>query len=441
MKMFVVFVILLHVSQHALAVVVEVYEEAKSVLLPCQYSGIIPENNPTVMWSRSDLSPTSVHLRREEGDDLKKQNLRYSGRTSMRPDALETSDFSLTLTNPELTDSGVYTCSISDGKEETGQRNVQLKVKDQQVEIRVEEGSDSVILPCQTRPDLPGDTSVEWARSDRELMMVHVYPNRSENLKKQDDLYCGRTKMNEDLLRTGDLSLTLKYPTQRDSGGYICTIYRDKNILRQKVVLHYVREKLPLWATAVVVLLVLVFFGGLIYSFQHYFMSDCQVQVESGVESVKLPFKTKAKNIPEDAKVEWKDRYNNKVHVHQNGCDRIEDQSPAYRKRTEMNLLETGDLSLTLKYPTNKDRGTYTCTVYNKEGGKFQIDKQVELKVRVPQVEVDSGVESVQLPFKIRVRLIKKLPKVEWTENKKKVHVYKNGSDQPEEQHQDYRDE
>ncbi|XP_039464765.1 uncharacterized protein LOC120438415 isoform X2 [Oreochromis aureus] len=137
-------------------------------------------------------------------------------------------------------------------------------------------------------------------------------------------------------------------------------------------------------------------------------MSDCQVQVESGVESVKLPFKTKAKNIPEDAKVEWKDRYNNKVHVHQNGCDRIEDQSPAYRKRTEMNLLETGDLSLTLKYPTNKDRGTYTCTVYNKEGGKFQIDKQVELKVRVPQVEVDSGVESVQLPFKIRVRLIKK---------------------------------
>ncbi|XP_039464780.1 myelin-oligodendrocyte glycoprotein-like isoform X4 [Oreochromis aureus] len=168
-------------------------------------------------------------------------------------------------------------------------------------------------------------------------------------------------------------------------------------------------------------------------------MSDCQVQVESGVESVKLPFKTKAKNIPEDAKVEWKDRYNNKVHVHQNGCDRIEDQSPAYRKRTEMNLLETGDLSLALKHPTNKDRGTYTCTVYNKEGDLMK--KQVELKVRVPQVEVDSGVESVQLPFKIRVRLIKKLPKVEWTENKKKVHVYKNGSDQPEEQHQDYRDE
>uniref|UniRef100_A0A3Q4GNK1 Ig-like domain-containing protein n=1 Tax=Neolamprologus brichardi TaxID=32507 RepID=A0A3Q4GNK1_NEOBR len=79
---------------------------------------------------------------------------------------------------------------------------------------------------------------MEWTRSDRELMMVHVYPNRSEKLKTQDDLYCGRTKMNEDLLRTGDLSLTLKYPTERDTGGYRCTIYRDKDILRQKVVLQ-----------------------------------------------------------------------------------------------------------------------------------------------------------------------------------------------------------
>ncbi|CAI5669975.1 unnamed protein product [Oreochromis niloticus] len=190
-----------------------------------------------------------------------------------------------------------------------------LLTSDHHVEVKVEEGSESVTLPCKTTPDLPENTRVEWTRSDHELLIVQEYSNK---------------------------------------GGYICTIYRDKVILRQKVVLHYVREKLPLWATAVVVLLVLVFFGGLTYSFQHYFMSDCQVQVESGVESVKLPFKTKAKNIPEDAKVEWKDRYNNKVHVHQNGCDRIEDQSPAYRKRTEMNLLETGDLSLTLKYPQTR---------------------------------------------------------------------------------------
>uniref|UniRef100_A0A668RET4 Ig-like domain-containing protein n=1 Tax=Oreochromis aureus TaxID=47969 RepID=A0A668RET4_OREAU len=97
-------------------------------------------------------------------------------------------------------------------------------------------GSESVILPCQIKPDLPEDTTVEWTRADQEL--VHVYSNRSDDLTKQDRLYRDRTKMNEDLLRTGDLSLTLKYPTERDSGGYICTIYRDKDILRQKVVLQ-----------------------------------------------------------------------------------------------------------------------------------------------------------------------------------------------------------
>ncbi|XP_026016530.1 butyrophilin subfamily 1 member A1-like [Astatotilapia calliptera] len=272
MKMFVVFVILLHVSQHALAVVVEVNEGERSVLLPCLHSGYIPEE-PTVMWTRSDLHPKSVHVRQEGRDDLTGQNQRYRGRTSMRSEALDTSDFSLTLRKPTKTDSGSYTCSISDGRGKWRLGDIQLHVKDQKVKVKVEEGSESVILPCKTKSDLPEDTRVEWTRSEQELMVVHVYSNRSDHLKNQDDLYCGRTKMNKDLLRTGDLSLTLKYPTERDSGGYICTIYRDKNILRQKVVLQ-VKERFPSWATAVLVLLVLlVVSGGLLFYFQHYFMS------------------------------------------------------------------------------------------------------------------------------------------------------------------------
>uniref|UniRef100_A0A3Q4I2S3 Ig-like domain-containing protein n=1 Tax=Neolamprologus brichardi TaxID=32507 RepID=A0A3Q4I2S3_NEOBR len=101
--------------------------------------------------------------------------------------------------------------------------------------VVVEVNEDFIILPCKTKPELPEGSTVQWTRSDR---VVHVYSNRSDHLKNQDDLYCGRTKMNKDLLRTGDLSLTLKYPTERDSGGYICTIYRDKDILRHKVVLQ-----------------------------------------------------------------------------------------------------------------------------------------------------------------------------------------------------------
>ncbi|KAL4009004.1 hypothetical protein ACER0C_002856 [Sarotherodon galilaeus] len=427
-------------SQHALAVVVEVNEGERSVLLPCQYSGFIPED-PTVMWTRSDLDPKSVHVRQEETDDLRRQNQCYSGRTSMRPDALDSGDFSLTLRKPTKTDSGNYTCSISAGRgEDLRLRDIQLKVKDQQVEVKVEEGSDSVTLPCKTTPDLPEDTRVEWTRSDVQQMMVHVYANRSDDLKNQDNLYCGRTKMNKDLLRTGDLSLTLKYPTERDSGGYICTIYRDKDILRQKVVLHYVKERFPSWAKALLVLLVLlVVSGGLLFHFRHYFMSVYQVVVYSGVESVLLICKTTV-CLPKDAKVEWKDRNNRKVHVYENGSDQPEEQDDKYKNRTKMkrNLLEPGDLSLTLKYLKDGDNSTYTCTVYSREGN-ILLKKEVLLTVRVPQVEVDSGVESVQLPFKTTLHLPEDA-KVEWIDDEDEtVHVYENGSDQPEEQHQAYR--
>ncbi|CAI5657064.1 unnamed protein product [Oreochromis niloticus] len=439
MKMFVVFVILLHVSQHALAVLVEVNEGERSVLLPCQYSGFIPDD-PTVMWTRSDLDPKSVHLRREGGDDVTGQNQLYSGRTSMRSDALDTSDFSLTLRKPTKSDSSNYTCSITDGRVETRVGGVQLHIKDQQVEVKGEEGSDSVILPCKITPDLPEDTKVEWTRSDQELMLVHVYANEGDQLNDQDGLYRDRTAVNEDLLRTGDLSLTLKYPTSRDSGGYICTIYRDKDILRQKVVLQ-VKEQFPSWATALLVLLVLLgVSGGLLFHFRHYFMSVPQVEVDSGVESVKLICKTPV-HLPKDAKVEWKDEGNRKVHVYEKGSEKKEEQDEKYKNRTKMkrNLLEPGDLSLTLKEPTDGDNSTYTCTVYSREGNML-MEKQVELKVRVPQVEVDSGVESVQLPFNTTLHLPEDA-KVEWKDkHDRKVHVYENGSDQPEEQHQVYRD-
>ncbi|XP_065325926.1 uncharacterized protein LOC135932382, partial [Pelmatolapia mariae] len=164
------------------------------------------------------------------------------------------------------------------------------------------------------------------------------------------------------------------------------------------------------------------------------------VGVDSGVESVQLICKATV-CLPKDAKVEWKDGNNRKVHVYENGSDQPEEQHEDYRDRTKMKrkVLEPGDLSLTLKYPTDGDNSTYTCTVYSREENTL-MEKQVELKVRVPQVEVNSGVESVQLPFNTTLHLPEDA-KVEWKDkNNRKVHVYENGSDQPEEQHQAYRD-
>ncbi|XP_041841926.1 uncharacterized protein LOC121640286 [Melanotaenia boesemani] len=359
----------------------------------------------------------------------------------MKPDALDSLDFSLTLRKPHLSDSSIYTCSITDRVDVGRVTDVELKVKDHQEEVKVTEGAESIILPCRTTPDLPKDVTVEWTRSVPDFMMVHVYPNTSRGSMQQDNPYCGRTKMKEDLLSSGDVSLTLKHPTDRDTGSYICTVYRDKDILRQKVVLIHVKEPFPSWAIAVLVLLVLVLIvsAGVLYHFILYFMSVYQVEAESGVESVLLPCRTIV-HLPGDAKVEWKDNIYWRVHVYENDSDQLEKQNQFYRTRTvmERNPLQSRNLSLTLKHPTYGESDTFTCSVYSREGNTL-MKKQVLLTVRVYQVEVESEAKSVLLPCRTTVHLPGDA-KVEWRDNDNdKVHVYENGSDQPEEQHLFYR--
>lgn len=102
--------------------------------------------------------------------------------------------------------------------------------------VEVEEGVESVQLPFRTTGDLPEDTTVEWKRYEPKYMIVHKNQNGSDQLGEQNEFHRDRTEMNDNLLKTGDISLTLKNPTNSDTGRYICDvggtqIYRWKTVL------------------------------------------------------------------------------------------------------------------------------------------------------------------------------------------------------------------
>ncbi|XP_039874898.1 uncharacterized protein LOC120725887 isoform X3 [Simochromis diagramma] len=452
MKLLMMIVLLLLGSQHALGV--EVYEGEESVLLPCQVPADVSSSSTSAVWDRDELKKSTVHLRLKSSDDLNDQNSHYHGRTSMRVDALQTGDLSLTLRKPTVSDSGTYTCTaLKDGQAQRQPGVVHLKVtepppvwpivllavlvpliipaaafvlcvccaskrmKDRQVpqsEV-VEVGQqESVLLSFQTTANLPRDVTVQWTRSDSNTM-VHVYESGKDQPGKQDPGYRGRTKMNEDPLRTRDLSLTLKDTLLTDRGVYTCTVKKDGHMLLQKSVA--LKVKAP---------------------------ELQEVEWRQGDKSVLLPFNPTA-DLPQDATVVWRLTVfkHMMVHVYERGKDQPDKQDPGYRGRTEMKKdpLRTGDLSLTLKDPLVTDSEDYTCTVYNKGGDKL-LQKVVLLRVTVPHTEVvglTQEKESVDLPFKTTAVLPQDVT-VEWTDPKhRKVHVYESGKDQPDKQDPGYR--
>uniref|UniRef100_A0A3P9DSS3 Ig-like domain-containing protein n=1 Tax=Maylandia zebra TaxID=106582 RepID=A0A3P9DSS3_9CICH len=81
------------------------------IILPCQLEPARDAVDLTVEWSRRDLKPRFVHLKRDDAE-LVTQNTLYSRRTSLSVNKLKCGDISLKLSKVQVSDAGTYSCLV-----------------------------------------------------------------------------------------------------------------------------------------------------------------------------------------------------------------------------------------------------------------------------------------------------------------------------------------
>ncbi|XP_015257056.1 PREDICTED: uncharacterized protein LOC107102318 [Cyprinodon variegatus] len=246
--------------------------------------------------------------------------------------------------------------------------------------LQAKEGDPFVLLPCQFDTFEVTNPTVLWTFSSS---TVHRRQQGEDQLQDQDPRYRGRTSMRTDALADKDLSLNLTKLVLSDSGNYSCIVRDHREEIHRESVTLQVEGGFPSWATALLVVLGILVFcisGGVLFCFRQHFMSEYRVPLGYNKKSVLLPCKTTA-CLSEDVRVEWTDEGGRKVHVYENGSDLPDEQDGLYKTRTAMEKkFKSGDVSLTLKHPSDEDKNIYTCKIYSQ--GKILTQKTVTLYIK-----------------------------------------------------------
>ncbi|KAL4007944.1 hypothetical protein ACER0C_001796 [Sarotherodon galilaeus] len=158
------------------------------IILPCHLEPAVDAVGLTVDWSRNDLKPRSVYVRREGVELLTEQNPLYTGRTSLSVNKLQCGDVSLKLSTVKLSDAGTYKCLVPKFNAETVVTLAVGSVSSPVIELT--NVKNEMVLECKSNGWYP-EPQMLWVYSEGKPISVES----TKNVRGSDGLYTVSTKV------------------------------------------------------------------------------------------------------------------------------------------------------------------------------------------------------------------------------------------------------
>ncbi|XP_051251108.1 butyrophilin subfamily 1 member A1-like isoform X1 [Dicentrarchus labrax] len=153
------------------------------IILPCRLEPAVEAVSMAIEWSRIDLYPGLVHVRRVGQNLLGVQNPAYEGRTSVSTNKLKLGDFSLKLSGVKLSDAGTYKCLIP-GLNKNAFVHLVVGAAALPAIVRIDRARTGLVLRCESKGWYP-EPEVVWLDGEGNLLSA----GPTETVRGPDDLY------------------------------------------------------------------------------------------------------------------------------------------------------------------------------------------------------------------------------------------------------------
>ncbi|XP_050925604.1 butyrophilin subfamily 3 member A2 isoform X1 [Lates calcarifer] len=190
------------------------------IILPCHLDPAVDAAPMTLEWTRPDLKPNFVHVRRG-GQDLVDKHPSYAGRTSLFINELKHGNISLKLFKVKLSDGGTYQCSILKLDKKS---SVEFVVASGAVSppvislAGVDKTTGGVVLECESKGWYP-EPEVLWLDGEGNLLSA----GPTETVRGPDDLYTVSSRVTVE---------------KRHSNSFTCRVQQNKTNQSSETKIH-----------------------------------------------------------------------------------------------------------------------------------------------------------------------------------------------------------